>query len=854
MKQPGWSDFVFWKRVPSTGSLRKLAAKRLSSIDRYDLVTVVAILIYAVVFSWFMIWRNYGFATFAWDLGVFNQSFYTTIFNGKFLYSTCELYLNPTGSYFASKFSPIILSLLPFYAVHPSPETLLILKSVLLSLGAVPLYLLSTQMLGSKKTGFIVVLAYLLSPGLQSSSTFDFQQQVFIPITIFSVYYFMIKKQWKLYFMSVLLSLMIEEHVAVIIFLISLVKFVTKSRVTYAIQMVKKLRLSKPSSTGSILLATMATSVVWYFISRGIRQTYPIVPQFSEVYRATDTFRVLGFTGDILSLPTYILMNPQRTITALSFDIHLKFLYSLFLLAPLLFLSLRSRLIFVVAILLAPFFLSNYAPYYMLGAHYPLYVLPIVFLAALEGLRNHTFRTKESTSGTDSAEHYHDLRPVLRSIIIVSLVIIVCISPLSPLSEGFMKSPPLLWYAQRYPSENFINTLHGMINMVPTEASVLTQNNIFPHFSNRINAYVIPIINAASESENKSLTDYVKQLINLSDYVLLDSVGLGTEPWTNYVVDTLLNSSDFNVYAIGGPAILFKKGFKGSSVFVPNADYEIFVGYSDFIVTNSQIVDDETSNSGSVAFYQNGTTQTTFFYGPYLFLPPGKFEVSFEIKFGEHGDGYLGTLDVSENFGGNILSKRDIYGFESIAKSWTNYTVDLSSTKLRRTIEFRMFTKGTVDIYLDRVIVKRISDKADTDFGTKTYSRQDLLVDNSTLSNGGFLIHRRGLTDIIAWYGPYVNLPAGNYTSTFFLKTSMPSPSFEKSLTIDVAELYGQIRLIAKDILSTDLLNFPNTTGWHSFTLEFTTLSPITFVEFRGLDPSPNLDIYLGFILVERIS
>jgi len=36
--------------------------------------------------------------------------------------------------------------------------------------------------------------------------------------------------------------------------------------------------------------------------------------------------------------------------------------------------------------------------------------------------------------------------------------------------------------------------IHEVLTYVPPNASVMTQNNIFPHVSSRINAYVIPVI------------------------------------------------------------------------------------------------------------------------------------------------------------------------------------------------------------------------------------------------------------------------------------------------------------------------------------------------------------------------
>lgn len=699
-------SFVKLKNTPALVKLR--------SASRYDWLVVAAIIIYGSVFSWYMVEKNYGFGTFAWDLGIFNQAFHSTLFNGKLFYYTCELYLNPSGSYFASKFSPIMFIVLPFYAIYPSPETLLVFKSFVLASGAFPLYLLSTEMIRSKKAGFMVALVYLLNPCIQSANSFDFQTQIFIPVILFSTYYFMTKRRWKLYFLSMSLGLMIEEHVAVIIFLMSLFQFLTRNRLKLAVQVVRRFHVFKPSPTGSALLATMAASASWFFIARFVRQAYAIAPAFIDIYKASSAYSVLGFGGDILSLPNYILMNPQRTFEALSYDFQLKFIYFIFIFAPLLFFSLRSKLSIAVAILLVPFLLSNYTPYYTLGAHYPLYIVPLTFLAAIEGLKglrpffNHTESRKLRV---DPKREVPGATSLLTTIMIVTLIFIISTSPLSPLSKTFMNSTPLLLeYSQPYSSENYVETLHRMIDLVPPSASILTQNNIFPQFSNRINAYAIsPIIPNSVEATN-AFVEYMRQQINLSDFVLLDSFGIQNEPWAGFILDEVANSSDFKAYAFGGNAILFMKHYNDSAIFVPDPSYEVFLGDSDFFLSSAQIVEDPSSNDKCVVFRAEGTNPGILAYGPYVFLPPNlKLEITFELRLGNNSGGHLATIDIAENYGGSILDQRDIYGSDTPANRWTNFTLTFSSTTLAQTVEFRVFAEGTSDIYFDRVIVRKAS-------------------------------------------------------------------------------------------------------------------------------------------------
>ena len=555
-----------------------------------------------------------------------------------------------------------------------------------------------------------MALAYWLNPAVQSSNAFDFQPQIFIPITFFSMYYCMLRERWKLYFLFVFLSLMIEEHVAIILLAFSLATILTRGRLVSAAQAIRKLQLPKLGRTTQALLATIILSISGYFASRLVRESYPLVPQFVEVYRTTDGFHVLGSTNDIVSVPFYALMNPARALEALSYDLYLKVLFVIFLFAPLLFLSLRSRLSIVAVVLLLPFLLSNYPPYYMLGAQYPLYFVPLVFLAAVESLKTVADQRQKDSKIQHAGSNKFKLNRnlILTSMVILTFAFSIFLSPISPLSTTFTKSPAILWYQEPYSSENYVKILHEIVGMIPPNASVLTQNNIFPHLSSRTNAYVIPTIKVNSESAEIAIKDYVRHQIDLSDFVLLDNFGLGSGSLTGFVLDELEKNEDFRISVIGQSAVLFERGQYENVSFMPFGDYEVFVGTSDFVVPYAETKDDTFSSTGRVVFSPKGATHEVMLYGPYTYLPRGVFEITFQMKFGKHDGGYLGMIDVSENYG-SVLSKKELYGSMVPADIWTNYTITVSSTNLRREVEFRVFTTGLADVYVDKVIVKRVS-------------------------------------------------------------------------------------------------------------------------------------------------
>jgi uncharacterized membrane protein len=809
----------------------KAAIGRLLKTKPYELFTIIAIIIYGIVFSYFTIQKNTVFQSYAWDLGIFNQALYTTLHNGKLFYYTVELYLNPSGSYFAVHFSPILFLLLPFYAINPSPTTLLVIQSFALSLGALPLYLLAKELLKSNKAAFMLAIAYLLYPALQGANWFDFHSPALLPLLFFSLCYFMVTHRWKLYFPFVLLALMVQEQAVFPVLIIAVYYFLISGNLKSFFRLNKPNKpLKMDEKLASII--TLLICIVYYAFSVYVKSYFPINPEYLQTYKALQAFNVAGVQVDPILFPFYLLSNPQNAFNALMYDYPLKFLYIILLFGPLIFIPFKSKLSIGVLALLALFLFSNYSGYYMVGNQYPLYVLPLIFVAAIYGLRKFEFRVKSS---------------ILKTILIVTLLFIVSASPISPVSNTFAKDN-LLWYPvfSLAPNENTVS-LNDLVNVIPPNASVLTQNTIFPHVSSRVDAYAIPLSNVVSD------TGYIQSLINKSEFVLLDLTQL-QDANSQFVFNEITQNNSYGAYALANEAILFKRGFHGEPMFANYTEYRVFSAYKDLMNSSfSQIVSDPSAVSEKVVLCPENSTGY-FVYGPYTYLLPGSYEVTFTVKVGEHNSSRLGGCDVSSSFGDSIVSKRDIFGFELQPDKWTNFTLAFTSTKLLTDIEFRAFSYGAADMYVDRVIMNRISPNATSDFGLRTFDDGDLPLASGYASNNGFLVFQQNTTSSTFWYGPYVNLPAGKYRATFLLNVSpLPQEPTEHILTLGISSNAGKYMFAKYDVTAADFLK-ENASDWQEFSLEFIATGNITGVEFTGLNPSPNFNITLAYIMVEQLA
>ena len=793
----------------------------------YFVLLLVAISIYGIVFSYFTVLKHNLFLSSGWDLGVFDQALYTTLHNGKFLYYTADLFLNPSGCYFVQHVSPILFLLLPFYAINSSAATLLVLKSFILAFGALPLYFLAREFLESAKAGFIAAILYLLYVPLQGANWFDFQPQIFLPMLFFSMFYFAVKSKWKLYFTTVLLAAMVEEHIFILIFLTAFYLLVT-SKVRPFWQSLKSFRNMNRNLASAI---TMIFSISYFFVTSWIKNSFPINPQFVNLYKALSVFSVLGVKGDPLLYPLYVLFNPQRAFAALLYDFPMKFLYLVLLFSPLLFFSLRSKVVLVTVPFLGLYLFSNYYAYYSIGSHYPLYILAFIFVAALMVLKR--FQHAARTS-------------ILKTMLIVSMLFAISVSPISPLSTPFIKEG-LLWYpTTSLESNEKISSLTDLVNAIPPNASVLTQNTIFAHVSNRLDAYVLPISHLVND------TAYISSLITRSEYILLDLSWNDLN--TNFVLNEITRNDSYGAYALAENAILFKRGFQGEPLFAHYTEYRVLSAYKDLTLAPfSNITSDSSAVSKKVALCPKNSAGY-FIYGPFNYLISGSYEVTFTVKAIGHNSSRVGWCDISSNFGNSTVAKRDIFGFELQPYTWTNFTLTFTSTKFMPAVEFRVFSYGTADIYVDRVIVRRISSNATSDVGTRTFGSGDLTLASGYASDEGFLIFPQNTTTSIFWYGPYVNLSAGTYRATFLLKVSpLPKTPHEQILTLTISANAGLDMLMAYGVKGSDFLAKENAGDWQEFSCEFIAEDTLRKVEFTGFNPSPNFNISLAYISIDPL-
>src|SRR5947207_5308228 len=146
-----------------------------------------AIAAYAAAFSALSVLRHRAFQTGRFDLGNMVQAVWSTA-HGHPLRITG---LRGDGiSRLAAHFDPILAVFAPLWLLWPSPDLLLVSQAIAVALGALPVFWLARNHLGSERAGVGFALAYLLYPPTQWLTLNEFHPVALAcPLLLFAVWF-----------------------------------------------------------------------------------------------------------------------------------------------------------------------------------------------------------------------------------------------------------------------------------------------------------------------------------------------------------------------------------------------------------------------------------------------------------------------------------------------------------------------------------------------------------------------------------------------------------------------------------------------------------------------------------------
>ena len=824
-----------------------LSKKIYGNIDVGKALVLTAICIYSIAFSYYTIMRHYSFRSDAWDLGIFSQVLYSTI-NGKIFYYNVEPYFNPSHSFLGIHFSPILFLLVPFYAIFPKPETLLVAQSVILALAAYPLYLYSFVKTKSKTLSLAVSVAYLLNPLIQGVNWYDFHPQAFLPLFYFSMLYFLERKRTLSYLIFLLLSLCVLEQISIINIFLAISLFLM-----YYKNIIKCLKNKNIIDMYFIVpCLTLIISIYWLIMSNAIiRYFNPNPPLY---LKGLGTFGILG-ARETSEVPLFIFAHPSKALKALNYDYYLKTTYVILSFTPLAFTSLLSPTLLIPAIpwLIVALF-SNHKPYYMLGYQYSALLVPFIFLSGVNGLK------KVLSIVTEYRGNVITIKNIARLILIINLVLAILFSPLSILAKPYSFE----WcrdFGITYPSYEQM-LLIDFLSKIPNDAVILSTSNIFPHISSNINAYTLPGIHAIPFKLLNFTLNYLKK----KNYDFIVVSVLQDRETAKLVIEQFVEQygDKYKPHSIIGTTLVFSSD-ESFNVIKPVIEPMVFKPW-DLAVEDGELIRIKNSTYGvvikSLITSPFKDQKNTIWFGPYTILPPGYYIVVFRIKFLNitNLNTRIITLDVTSNSGSKILAFLNIFPQDVKEDTWVEITIPLYITSYEYYVEFRgVNAKREAIIFLDYVKVIPVK------IGKPAYNARPLYIyDYRRLApiSASYVLDKDSISKIVLFrkpgekqkqlcYGPFEALPKGAYEVIYTVKINGTIDPQEKILTMLIT---GENMTTPISKVSLYGIHVPIINKWLNITTKFILPNDTSGVQYALLVNSENIGVYLDRILVRQVS
>ena len=423
-----------------------------------DKILLFLFSIYVLVFAALSILRHETLHS-NFDLAVQDQAIWNSL-SGRLLESSITA---DTPTILGHHFSPLLLALVPVYAVWADVRALLIAQTVILAAAVIPIYWYARAQLGNC-LALAISASFFLSPALQYVNLYDFHEiALAMPLLSFATL-FLLRRHYVPFLVSISLALLAKEEIAIVIVGFGIFLF------AYHRARVLGLLLAVSGAAAFFLLALY---VIPHFYGGG--------------YFFANRYESLGNTVPEIIQTT--LTRPDKVLTVLSMPGKPEFVS--YLMVPLALLPLFG---FEVAFLSLPSFgyllLSNTDFQWSIKSQYSAVLIPFLYFAAIIGLgRLSTWRAQN----IDAPPRQF----ALATLILVAGVVSYYLYAPGPLSRNFPKDPSPI---AEQPDESAFTmdtralTGQALIARVPHDAIVMTTLDSIAQFSDRRYIYEFPTI------------------------------------------------------------------------------------------------------------------------------------------------------------------------------------------------------------------------------------------------------------------------------------------------------------------------------------------------------------------------
>lgn len=645
--------------------LRKLRFGSWSRLKLDYVVLGIIVAAYIVSMTYLSFLKYYTFHATFFDLGINNEVLWLLAHGG-------------VANYYASHFNliypiqyekPIIFLITPLYYLYPKPEFLLFLQTFFLGITVFPVYIASKKLVGSRLISGVVASSFLGFFPVASANLFDFHFMSFFPFFYSLMVMFWSLGKRKLMILSALLTATVDPMTLLLalFFLLFtiLTEFLKSDDPLFRVVFQRNL----------LVLASMMFLSILIFL-----------------YHLVGTLYTAGATISPNSDVIFFNINAKLTLFI--------FLFGFFSFLPL----LEPVTIFLIAPYAGYVLLStNSANYAIFGLMYPLLSVgplltgTILFMSKLKNPDPHyqiEYEDSEKPARRRRKIREAYKKPVNKAtiaLVVIMLSFTIVYFPLSPVNQyvqgGYFNGNHSL-SGITYIS-NDVRTLHQFIGLIPSNASVLTQNDI-PQLSGR--EYVATM--GAYEQYEQNLT---------YDYILFD---YNFSYFTNTVGDiSMINgalaSGYYGILAEAPGALLLERNYHSNpKIFVPYSyNFSVNTFYmGDHAITHENILTDN---------YSGGY----MWYGPYVTLYPGTYNFTFYLSSDNVTNSSFQAITLDINSGPIFYSEKNI----SMSSFTTNntivaFTLTAAFSTITQSVEFRGIAyNGNAHLSLYSVNVTQLS-------------------------------------------------------------------------------------------------------------------------------------------------
>jgi len=190
---------------------------------------------YALLFGWLSLSAYWAYSMHALDMGNMGQAAWNTIHGHLFAFTNMRLPYNIEAWRTTTRLSFHVEALFPVislaYVVYPNPESLLIVQTVAIALGAVPTYLLARDVLHSTGLALVFALAYLLYPTVEALNLYEFHPvSLATPLLLFA-FLFAYRHQYVPFLLCSAAAMGTKEEIGLVVGMFGLyIAFVQKER------------------------------------------------------------------------------------------------------------------------------------------------------------------------------------------------------------------------------------------------------------------------------------------------------------------------------------------------------------------------------------------------------------------------------------------------------------------------------------------------------------------------------------------------------------------------------------------------------------------------------------------------